>query len=93
MSPYTGRVEAGPLVTDNGFWDTSRTVYPLLAVAWPKKLGEILNAWLTSYEQTGWMPQWASPGHRACMVGTHSAAVFADAIRQGHRRLRPRAGL
>ncbi|MEM6560467.1 MAG: GH92 family glycosyl hydrolase [Planctomycetota bacterium] len=79
-SPYTGNVEPGRLVTDNGFWDTSRTVYPLLALVWPTKLGEILDGWLTAYRQSGWMPQWASPGHRSCMVGTHSAAVFADAI-------------
>ena len=28
-SPYdpSGKVYAGPLVTDNGFWDTFRTVY------------------------------------------------------------------
>ena len=83
FSPYTGRVEVGELVTDNGFWDTSRTVYPLLSLAWRDKLGQILNAWLPAFEQSGWMPQWASPGHRACMVGTHSAAVFADAITKG----------
>ena len=79
-SPYTGKIEAGPLVTDNGFWDTSRAVYPMLALAWRKKLGEIHTGWIAAFEQSGWMPQWASPGHRACMVGTHSAAVFADAI-------------
>ncbi|MEM8872647.1 MAG: GH92 family glycosyl hydrolase [Planctomycetota bacterium] len=82
-SPYTGGVKPGHLVTDNGFWDTSRTVYPLLSLAWPTKLGETLDGWLTAYRQSGWMPQWASPGHRAAMVGTHSAAVFADAIAKG----------
>ena len=80
FSPYTARVEPGPLVTDNGFWDTSRTVYPLLSLVWRRKLGELLDGFLTAYRQSGWMPQWASPGHRACMVGTHSAAVFCDAI-------------
>lgn len=79
-SPYTGRIERGTLVTDNGFWDTSRTVYPLLSLVWRKRLGVMLDGWLNAYRQSGWMPQWASPGHRACMVGTHSAAVFCDAI-------------
>lgn len=79
-SPYTDRIEHGTLVTDNGFWDTSRTVYPLLSLVWRKRLGVILDGWLNAYRQSGWMPQWASPGHRACMVGTHSAAVFCDAI-------------
>ena len=82
-SPYTGEVRAGNNVTDNGFWDTSRTVYPLLSLAYPRRLGRLLGGWVTAYRQSGWMPQWASPGHRACMVGTHSAAVFADAICKG----------
>ena len=81
-SPYTDRIERGALVTDNGFWDTSRTVYPLLSLVWRKRLGGMLEGWLNAYRQSGWMPQWASPGHRACMVGTHSAAVFCDAIRK-----------
>lgn len=85
FSPYTGVVEPGPLVTDNGFWDTSRTVYPLLSLVWRSRLGEILNGWNTAFTESGWMPQWASPGHRACMVGTHSAAVFADAVCKGIR--------
>ena len=83
FSPYTGRVEAGPLVSDNGFWDTSRTVYPLLSLAYRERLGGVLDGWTTAYTQSGWMPQWAGPGHRSCMVGTHSAAVFADAISKG----------
>ena len=82
-SPYSGQVERGTLLADHGFWDTSRTVYPLLSLAWRERLGELLTAWLTAFERTGWMPQWASPGHRACMVGTHSAAMFADAITKG----------
>jgi predicted alpha-1,2-mannosidase len=82
MSPYTGRVEPGHMVTDNGFWDTSRTVYPLLSLGWPKQLGRLLDGWVRSYEQSGWMPQWASPGHRKCMVGTHSAVMIADAIKK-----------
>lgn len=86
FSPYTGSVEPGPLVTDNGFWDTSRTVYPLLSLVWRNRLGAILDGWNSAYTESGWMPQWASPGHRACMVGTHSAAVFADAICKGITR-------
>lgn len=79
-SPYNGQIEPGRLMTDHGFWDTSRTVYPLLSLAWRKRLGEMLDAWLSACRQSDWIPQWASPGHRSCMVGTHSAAVFADAI-------------
>jgi predicted alpha-1,2-mannosidase len=82
-SPYTGRVELGHLVTNNGFWDTSRTVYPLLSLVYRRRYGRVVDGFLTAFRQSGWMPQWASPGHRSCMVGTHSAAVFADAINKG----------
>jgi putative alpha-1,2-mannosidase len=44
-SPYdrAGRVFDGPLVTDNGLWDTFRTVYPLLGLAYPDHLGNIVQ--------------------------------------------------
>ena len=40
-SPYDqqGKVYPGILVTDNGFWDTFRSVYPLLGLAYRKELG------------------------------------------------------
>ena len=44
-SPYdpNGQVHPGPLVTDNGFWDTFRTVYPLLSLIYPDLLGDIIQ--------------------------------------------------
>lgn len=44
-SPYDpqGGVHPGYLVTDNGFWDTFRTVYPLLSLAYPDHLGPIIQ--------------------------------------------------
>lgn len=83
FSPYTGKVQDGPLVTDNGFWDTYRTVYPLFALACPERLSTILEGWLNCYRESDWFPTWASPGHRLCMVGTHADAVFADAVVKG----------
>jgi len=82
-SPYDGLVHSGPLCTDNGFWDTHRTVYPLLAKFYPDVLLKILNGWLNACHQAGWAPKWASPGLRDCMVGTHFDAVVADAIAHG----------
>ena len=78
-SPYDGRVHPGVLYTDNGFWDTYRTVYPLLALIQPDRLGEILQGWVHAYQEGGWFPQWPSPGYRACMIGTHMDVVVADA--------------
>jgi len=82
-SPYNGQVHDGPLYTDNGFWDTYRTMYPLLALLDPERLAEILQGWTNAYKEGGWFPQWASPGYRACMVGTHIDAVMADGIARG----------
>lgn len=79
-SAYDGAVHEGPGVTDNGFWDTFRTVYQLLALAYPKELGEIIQGWLNAYKAGGWLPQWASPGYRGSMTGTFSDVIIADAI-------------
>ena len=68
-SPYDGEVHSGILYADNGFWDTYRTVYPLLSIINPIRLAEILEGWVQTYREGGWFPQWASPGYRACMIG------------------------
>ncbi len=82
-SPYDGQVHGGVLYTDNGFWDTYRTVYPLLSLIQPVRLGEILQGFVNAYKEGGWLPNWPSPGYRACMIGTHIDAVFADACVKG----------
>ncbi len=82
-SPYDGEIHDGPLYTDNGFWDTYRTEYPLLALLQPEQLAEILQGWTNAYKEGGWFPQWATPGYRACMVGTHIDAVMADGVARG----------
>lgn len=84
-SPYDGKVHAGFLSTDNGFWDTHRTVYSLLAILCPDRLAEIVEGWINACKEGGWSPKWASPGYRACMIGTHLDAVVADASVRGVR--------
>lgn len=79
-SPYDGKVHPGILYTDNGFWDTYRTFYAFLAIVDPERLSQILQGWVQAYREGGWFPQWPSPGYRACMIGSHSDAVIADAI-------------
>ncbi len=80
QSFFDGQLHMGVAYTDNGFWDTYRTVYPLYSVLYPEQLGEILEGWNAAYRESGWFPQWPSPGHRGCMIGSHIDAVFADAI-------------
>ncbi|CAE7306580.1 unnamed protein product [Symbiodinium sp. KB8] len=79
-SPYSGQVVSGVGVSDNGFWDTFRTVYPFLSIAYPKTLSIILTGWLNAFKAGGWLPKWASPGYRDMMVGTFADVVLADAI-------------
>lgn len=79
-SPYDGKVHGGVLYTNNGFWDTHRTVYPLLAMIDPVGFGEIVDGFLQAYRHGGWLPKWASPGYRNCMIGTHADAVIAEAV-------------
>ena len=38
---------------------------------------------VNAYKESGFLPEWASPGHRDCMVGNNSASVVADAYIKG----------
>lgn len=42
-STKSGKTEAGMMYTDNGFWDTFRTLYPLYGLLIPDKLKEMLE--------------------------------------------------
>ena len=82
-SPYDGQVHTGPLYTDTGFWDTFRSLFPLLNLVYPERNAEMQEGLLNAYRESGFLPEWASPGHRDCMVGNNSASVVADAIVKG----------
>jgi predicted alpha-1,2-mannosidase len=79
-SPYDDKVESGKLVTDSGFWDSYTTVYPLQSVAFPENFGSLVEGWVNSYKEAGWLPTWPSPGQRVSMVGTMGDVSLADAI-------------
>ncbi len=82
-SPYNGEVIPGYMYTDTGFWDTFRALFPLLNLIYPEENLKIQEGLLNAYRESGFFPEWASPGHRDCMVGNNSAAVLADAYLQG----------
>ena len=84
-SPYNGKVEPGPLFTDNGFWDTFRAAFPLLTILHPGLDAQIMQGIVNAYRESGWIPEWQSPGHRDCMIGTNSSAILADAWMKGIR--------
>lgn len=83
-SPYNGKVEAGYMYTDNGFWDTFRAVFPLFNLLYPEMNQQIMKGLVNTYKESGWLPEWASPGHRDCMIGSNSASIIADAYLKGN---------
>ena len=82
-SPYNGQVCEGYLYTDTGFWDTFRSLFPLLNLVYPSVNREIQMGLANIARENEFLPEWASPGHRGCMVGQNSASVVADAIIKG----------
>ena len=84
-SPYNGEVLPGYMFTDTGFWDTFRCLFPFLNLMYPSMNAKMQEGLANTYKESGFLPEWASPGHRGCMVGNNSASVVADAWLKGLR--------
>ena len=84
-SPYNGEVRKGYMFTDTGFWDTFRCLFPLLNLVYPSMNVKMQEGLVNAYLESGFLPEWASPGHRGCMVGNNSASIVADAYLKGLR--------
>ncbi len=84
-SPYNGEVRPGYMFTDTGFWDTFRSLFPLLNLMYPSMNEKMQEGLVNAYLESGFLPEWSSPGHRDCMIGNNSASVVADAWLKGLR--------
>lgn len=82
-SPYNGEVLPGYMFTDTGFWDTFRALFPFLNMMFPSINKEMQEGLINTYKESGFFPEWASPGHRGCMVGNNSASILVDAYMKG----------
>ena len=82
-SPYNGEVLPGYMYTDTGFWDTFRCLFPFLNLMYPSVNKQIQEGLINTYKESGFFPEWASPGHRGCMIGNNSASILADAYLKG----------
>lgn len=82
-SPHDGKVHDGYLFTDTGLWDTFRSLFALLDLVYPETASRITEGYVNHYLESGLLPEWASPGHRDCMVGNNSASVVAEAYLKG----------
>ena len=84
-SPYNGEVRPGYMFTDTGFWDTFRCLFPFLNMMYPSINDKMQEGLVNAYLESGFLPEWASPGHRGCMVGNNSASIVVDAIMTGRK--------
>lgn len=75
-SPYNGKVLPGYMFTDNGFWDTFRAVFPSFNLMYPSLNEKIQEGLANAYKESGFLPEWASPSHRDCMIGSNSATLI-----------------
>ena len=74
----TGTVKPGVLFSNNGFWDTFRTTFPLFALIIPEHYHRFLEGFLNSYRDTGFLPKWLAPDERGMMPGTLLDGIIAD---------------
>lgn len=81
--PKTGEIRAGVRYTDNGIWDTYRTVYPLMSLIAREDFKQIITGFIGDYLEAGWLPRWVSIGEVGCMPSTLIDAVIAEAMAQG----------
>ena len=78
MDLASGTVKSGLLFTNNGFWDTFRTSFPLFALIIPERYRQFLEGFLNSYRDTGYLPKWLAPDERGMMPGTLIDGLIAD---------------
>lgn len=78
MDLASGTVKPGLLFTNNGFWDTFRTSFPLFALIIPERYRQFLEGFLNSYRDTGYLPKWLAPDERGMMPGTLIDGLIAD---------------
>ncbi len=84
-SPYNGKTEKGYLFGGTGFWDTFRALYPFLNLVYPGICKEMQEGLINDYKESGWLPEWSSPGLANIMIGNNSASVVAEAYLKGLR--------
>lgn len=92
-SPYDEKIHDGYVFTDNGFWDTFRSQFPLTNILHPTMQGQYMQALLDAQEQCGWLPSWSFPSETGGMVGNHSISLLTDAWVKGIRTFDPEKAL
>ena len=92
-SPYDAKLHEGYMFTDNGFWDTFRSQFPLTNILHPTMQGRYMQALLDAQQQCGWLPAWSAPSETGGMLGNHAISLLADAWAKGIRNFSPDSAL
>ena len=92
-SPYDFKVHDGYMYTDNGFWDTFRSQFPLTNILHPTMQGRYMQSLLDAKEQCGFFPAWSCPGMSGIMIGNHAISLLTDAWAKGIRNFDPEKAL
>jgi len=77
------KVCKGYRYTDNGFWDTYRTVYSMLPLIAEDEYEKIIESYINDYMEDGWFPRWMATEQKACMPSTMIDPILADAAKRG----------
>ena len=71
---------------DDWIWDTYLAMHPLRSILHPALEGDMLQSYVTMYEQGGWMPQFPLLyKDDPAMNGFHSTVALLDGYRKGIR--------
>lgn len=92
-SPYDNKIHDGYMYTDNGFWDTFRTQFPLDNILHPEMQGRYMQSLIDAQQQFGFFPTWSNPGMSGVMIGNHAISLLTDAWAKGIRNFDPKAAL
>lgn len=79
-NPYDGHVKEGIMYTDTGFWDTSRTQFPLFTLIAREEYAQMLEGFVNTYKESGYLPRWPSLDEAGCMPSTLIDPVILDAV-------------
>jgi len=73
-----------PFYVDDWIWDTYLALHPLRTILNPALEADMVNSYVTMYEQGGWMPTFPVLfGDNPCMNGFHSSVMILDDYRKG----------
>lgn len=79
----TDKIEQGVFYTNNGFWDTYRTVYSFFSILEPNMTKDFANGFLNYADDTGWLPKWLSSCEIGIMPGTLVESVISELAVKG----------